>query len=576
MSRAETYARDVLSSKVVAGRLIKLAAQRFLSDLERDDIYFDEAEANKFIFFSENHCCLWEDRWEGQPVKILPWMAFIFQQIYGWYRKSDGLRRVRQVYVQVAKKNGKTTIAGTLANFHLFADERINTPKVFVGANNEDQAKICVNITGQIIEKSPDLNEHVTEGTVKIFRYMKDIREIVHSERNGFITPLSKETGDKQSKTAGGKHGINPSLGIIDEYAMAADDALLDTIESAQAARQEPLMFIITTAGFNLSGPCFQKLRRVGVDVLEGTIQDDAFLPFIFEMDRTRNEKGDTVIDSIEDEANWIKCNPSLDVSVSREFLRGRMNKAKQEGGSSAVNVKTLNFDEWCETPEVWIPKDIFDKNIHGMKVEDLAGLRCFGGLHVLSARELNAFSLFFPNVRENLHATITLFWMPETAVVEPQTKMDFGRWTDVGWIKTCPGNTIDNDFAFDLIMGEISKFDMNSFAFPVEADKSDIVQALVKSGIVGNPISQGYKTNSEPTKVWEKLILSAQVEHFSNPVLSWTNSNCMKLQKGDDVRIERSGGKTAGVVACINAVAQWKTIEADNEQMEKFTFESL
>src|SRR6185369_2171973 len=130
---------------------------------------------------------LWEDKRRGKPVEIKPWMAFIFQQIYGWFYTETKLRRVRKVYVQVAKKNAKSTLCGVLANYHLFKDARVNTPKVFVGANNEDQAKICVNIAGKIVEQSPDLYEYVEDGEVDIFNYKENITNIVHRTRDGFI-----------------------------------------------------------------------------------------------------------------------------------------------------------------------------------------------------------------------------------------------------------------------------------------------------------------------------------------------------------------------------------------------------
>jgi phage terminase large subunit-like protein len=195
--------------------------------------------------------------------------------------------------------------------------------------------------------------------------------------------------------------------------------------------------------------------------------------------------------------------------------------------------------------------------------------MSCFGGIQLLSSKELNAFTLIFPYVRENVHAVRTVFWMAEHAVVENHMKMDFGRWKGE-WIVTCPGNTIDNEFIFNGLMGEISRYRMHSLAFPVNAERHDIVQALVREGIECNPISQGYRGNSEPTFHWEKMITAGEVEHFGNPVLSWSNSQCMVLRKGDDIRIERAGGKTAGIVSCINALAQWKTIEA----MDKPEFE--
>jgi phage terminase large subunit-like protein len=478
-------------------------------------------------------------------------MLFIFQQTFGWIKKSDGLRRVRKVYVQVAKKNAKSTLCGILSAFHLFADERIKTPKIFTMANNEEQAKICVNICGKIIEQSPDLYDYVDEGTVDLFRYKENIVNIVHGERDGFMKAMAKEPEGKQKKQAGGKHGFNPSMGIIDEYGMADGAEGLETLETAQAAREEPLMFMITTAGHKQNGPCYSQLRRTGIDILQGITDDDSYLPFIFEMD-----KGDSIFD----ESVWIKSNPNLNVSVFAEFLRSQVRKAKNEGGATEINIRTLNFNEWCETAEVWISKDTWDANSHGFKIEELEGRECYGSIYIISQKELGCFTMFFPNVGENLHAVKTIFWMPEKFVTDNETKTDFARWKNSGHIITCEGNAVDNTFIYDTIVEQSSKYKLHSFAFPVNSERHDIVQSLINNGVTGNPISQGYRASSEPTFAWEALLTKGEIEHFNNPVLSWTNSNCMVKRNGDDVRIERNGARTAGIISCINAFAQYKT----------------
>ena len=558
MSRAEQYARWVLEpgNSEKTGRLIKLAAQRFLKDLERDDIYFDEKEADKIVNFAERYCHLWEDKWRGQPIKIMPWMAFVFQQIYGWIRKEDGLRRVRKVYVQVAKKNGKTTIAGTLNLFHLFADSKIQTPKIFVGANNEDQAKICVNISGKIIEQSPYLSDMVDEGDVNLFKYKENIVTVVHVERDGFIKPLSKETNSAKSTTSGGKHGFNPSLGVIDEYAMADSDALLNTLESAQAARAEPLIFCITTAGFKKEGPCFQLLRRTGVELLDGLIDDDSYLPFIFELDKD---------DDIGDEAKWMKCNPNLGVSVFPEFLRSRMKAAKNEGGSKMVDVRTLNFNEWCETPEVWIPQEVWAKNTHGFSEKMLLGRTCYASIEVTSGLSLNAVSLFFPNISGDIHGVKTMFWMPMDAIRNSNIKVEFEGWAEEGFIEVCDGNVIDNDFIFNKIMALFGLYNIHSLAFNVTLTNHDILQALVRNGVECNPISTSYKAQNTPVGHWEELLTQGKIEHFGNPVLAWMNgSTQVNRNKDGDRRVMKAEGRTSGITASVNALAQWKTIMAN------------
>ena len=559
MTACETYARWVLdpANENENGLYIKLAAKRFLADLEREDIYFDESEALKFRVFAEEHCCLWEDKWRGKPVKIMPWMGFIFDQVYGWIRKEDGLRRVKSVYVQVAKKNAKSTLAGTLANYHLYSDKRIKTPKVFVGANNEDQAKICVNIAGKIIEQSPDLYDWVEDGTVDLFRYKENIVNIVHNERDGFIKALSKEGSDKKSTTSGGKHGINPSLGLVDEYAMASAADLLNTLESAQAAREEPLMFVITTAGFNMEGPCYQKLRKTGIDILDGVAEDDSYLPFIFEMD-----KGDDIYD----ETKWRKSNPNLGISVFPQFLRSRLTKAKNEGGTTEVDVKTLNFNMWCESPEVWIPNDVWISNTHGLKIDDIRYSNdLYAGIEIISGLSLNSFCLMAPNMSGDIHGFKWIFWMPEAKVKDNEIKFDFTRFVDDGWIKTTPGNVIDNDLAFEIIWNEIKEYYVHSMAFNINIQNNDVLQALVKNGLTVNPISQSYKGLSEPTKEWEALATAKRIEHFDNPVITWMNSNCMVIRKGNDIMLEKQRGRISGISAAIHALAQYKTIEALN-----------
>lgn len=557
MSRAHDYAKWVLdpANAHLTGRLIKLAAKRFAEDLERSDLYFDEKQANRIVNFAEKYCCLWEDKWRGEPVTIMPWMAFVFQQIYGWYYKETGLRRYRRVYVQVAKKNGKTTIAGVLNNYHLFADDRVQTPKVFVGANNEDQAKICVNISGKLIEQSPMLYSYVEDGEVNLFKYKENIVNVVHKGRDGFIKPLSKETSNTTSAAAGGKHGFNPSLGVIDEYAMADTDALLNALESGQAARQEPLIFCITTAGFKKNGPCYLQLRKTGIEVLEGVAKDDNYLPIIFEMD-----KGD----DITDENNWQKCNPNLGISVFPEFLRSRLAAAKNEGGSKMVDVRTLNFNEWCETPEVWITNDVWVKNSHGTAIEKLYGRECYGGLEMSSGLNMNALVLFFPAINEQSAAVLPLFWMPFDAIRSSNIRIDYESWAEGGFLQVCDGNVIDNDWAYGKVYEFISRFNLHSIAFNLTLSSHDVVQALIRANVSCNPISQGYRTQSLPTKAWEEMLMAGEIDHLNNPVLAWQNLNTqISRSKDGEVRIQKMQGMNSGIAAAIQAIAQWKTISS-------------
>jgi phage terminase large subunit-like protein len=542
MTAAETYARWAIDS-AETGRLIKLAAQRFLNDLKRDDIYFDEEEGSHMLNFGERYCYQWEGDFMGVPIKWEPWQWFVFQQVFGWIKKDTKTRRFDECYVQVAKKNGKSTTCAVLADFHLIAD-KINTPKVFTAANNEDQAKISVNMAGRIIEASPDLADLVEEGTLRVFNYKDNITEIVNTEKNGFIKAFSKETSDKKSKTSGGKHGVNASLGIVDEFGMSPDHGASKAIKTSMASRRERLMFYITTAGYNMDGPCYQELRRIGIQVLEGAVIKDNYLPIIFEMDEG---------DDWKDEKNWKKCNPNLDISVNRDFLRGMVSDAVTYGGKTEVDVKTLNFNMWVDSPEVFIAGEVWDLNSHNSTIEE--STECYGGLEVGPSGDVTALCLLFPGEIVKIKM---LFIIAE----ESLKTHDFYR-DNKDFLTIDAGNVVDNELAVNWIINEFQKYNLHSFCFPKPQENNSIVQGLIKSGYIGNSMSQGMSGISNATEEWEKLLRAGQIDHFNNPILKWMNSNCLAIRKESGTRIEKNG-KVLGIYACLNALAQWRSVDAD------------
>jgi phage terminase large subunit-like protein len=563
MTGAEKYSRWVLDpvNEKKTGRLIKLAAKRFLSDLQRTDVYFDEVEAVKMVNFGERYCYQWEGDFEGVPVTFQDWQRFIFEQVYGWFYTETKLRRFEEVYVQIAKKNGKSTMSAVLMNYHLFADERVKTPKVFTGANNEDQAKICVNMAGRIVQFSPDLNDFVEEGKVKLSTYGINITEVIHKEKNGFIKAFAKESGDKKSKTAGGKHGVNASLGVIDEFGMSPDHGASKPIKTSMISRKERLMFYITTAGFNLEGPCYTELRKVGIQVLEGSVIKDNYLPLIFEIDKPADEDGKpmpiTVEWLLQNEWSWDQSNPNIDVSVQRKNLKSDLGDALTYGGTTEVDTLTLNFNIWMNSPEVFIPADVWNRNYHGTDPDILDGKECFAGIEVGPSGEISAIAFLFPG-------EIVKFKMVYI-IAEESIKLNETYLKNRDSLMIDPGNEVDNDIAIKWISDIFSKYKLHSFCFPVTHKNNSIIQGLIKLGYEGNPISQGLSGIADATMEWEKLLRAGQVEHFNDEILRVMNSNCLAIRKEAGTRVEKSS-RVLGIYACLDAIAQWKTIEAERK----------
>jgi phage terminase large subunit-like protein len=215
------------------------------------------------------------------------------------------------------------------------------------------------------------------------------------------------------------------------------------------------------------------------------------------------------------------------------------------------------------ESPEVFIPSELWDRNTHGFNVDDLIGQECFGGIELVGAKGMSAMCLLFPGAE--LAAVRMLFWGPEEYFKNNTDRFDkLNEWKD--FIKVDAGNTVENNFIIGWLLEELEKYNLHSFSFPKLKENDDIVQGLIKEGLKGLPISQSVGGIGNPTTQWEDLLHASKIEHFRNPVLTWMNSNCNVIRKEAGIRIEKQGSRVVGVSACINAVAQWKTVEAENK----------
>lgn len=557
----EKYARSVISGEIITGKWMRLACHKFLLDLDRDDIVLDEEQGNRAINFIEKKLRHWEGSWRGKPLILEDWQRFIVMQIFGW--QKGGKRRIRSVYIQIARKNGKTAFAAAILLYHLFLDHE-NTPQILVGANNEDQAKICVNSAGRIIQQSPVLHDMVDEENVKLSIYGRNVVGIYYHERDGSVKAMSKnpETQD----------GFNPSLGVVDEYHEAKDDALLNVIESGQGARPEPLLLVVTTAGFDKQGPCYKKLRRSSVDMLSGRVEDDSHLAFIFEMDEG---------DDWKEERLWLKANPNLGVSVFPDYLRGRLVKAKNEGGSKEVDFKTKNLNMWVDAPTVWIQDETWMKNAYGIDESELEGKICYGGLDLSTGIDLNAFALYFPNIKEingrNISAVKWWFWIPKTQVKTEH--FDYTDWVEAGYITVTEGvfeNIIDHKKIIYDICELPKKYSIQALAFDQRLAYHGVVQEL--GTVFGTseddnfiqglyPFTQSMPNVSLATKELETQVTNAQLEHFGNPVARWMMANVV-LKRDPIGQImpdkSKSAHKIDGVAALVNAKYLDMRIEAN------------
>ena len=535
---AESYADDVVKGNIVVCEYVRLAVKRYFEDL-RDALdkgwYFDKKAAMRAISFIEKlkHT---KGEWAGQRFRLEPWQQFVLWNIFGW-KNADGTRRFRYAYIEIARKNGKTALSAGVGLYMLFADGE-SRPEVYSAATVKDQAKICFSDAVEIV-RATALKEYLTP-----YR-----GSIVYEQKGGMMKPLSSDYGTHD--------GLNPSCGIIDEFHAHKDSGMFDVIKSAFGARKQPLMFIITTAGFNKSGACYAYRDNV-IKVLRGVNRDDSLFGIIY----TQDDKSEW-----DDPRMWIKSNPNLGVSISPEYLADQVKDAKNRP-EAVRNVMTKNVNMWVDAERTWILDDAWMQCIGDTSPEDLKGCECWGGLDLSNVSDITAYVLVFHEY--DRFQLLPFFWIPEERMLEKIRKenINYDRWVSDGYVIVTPGNIVDYDFVQADILRINERYDVRSIAFD-RWNSSQTIIDLQNEGLTFTPFGQGYGSMSAPTKEFEKLVLAGKVEHFGKPVLRWMlASTVVMTDPAGNIKPDKakSSQKIDGIVASIMGLGEWMTAQAKEE----------
>lgn len=535
---AEEYARRVSDGEILVCEYVHLAVRRYYSDLEMaldKGWYFDRKAAQRAINFIEKlkHT---KGQWAGQRFKLEAWQQFIIWNIFGW-KKADGTRRFRYAYVEIARKNGKTALSAGIGLYMLFADGE-SRPEVYSAATVKDQAKICFSDAVEIV-KATDLKNYLTP-----YR-----NSIVYELKGGMMKPLSSDYGTHD--------GLNPSCGIIDEFHAHKDSGMFDVIKSAFGARKQPLMFIITTAGFNKAGACYAYRDNV-IKILRGINEDDALFGIIYTMDSKEEWDNPKM---------WIKSNPNLGVSLFPNYLEDQVNDAKNRP-EAVRNVMTKNVNLWVDAAKTWILDDMWMKCMGETDLEGLKGCQCWGGLDLSNVSDITSFVLLFHE--NDKFQLLPFFWIPEETMLEKIRKenINYDKWVAGGFVKVTAGNIVDYDFVKADILTIVEDYDLQSSAYD-RWNSSQTIIDLQNEGMECTPFGQGYGSMSAPTKEFEKLVLTEKIEHFGNPVLRWMLASiAIMTDPAGNIKPDKSKStqKIDGIVAAIMALGEWMTAQAEED----------
>ena len=480
------------------------------------EFWYDETTADKAVAFFADHLVLSEGKWAGQPFILEPWQEHdIIRPLFGW-KRANGKRRYRRAFVWVARKNGKTELAAGVALLVLLGDGE-QAGQVFSIASEADQAKIVFTKAGNMVARSPSLSE-------KLESYTKSI-----------YCPSLNASFRFLSGKPGGKHGLSMSGLVGDEVHEWRDGDLYTFVHDSAAAREQPLEFMISTAG--VRGTHGEEIFSESVARLAGDIEDKYTLDVIYAAD----PDDDWTLPS-----TWAKANPNLGISLQLEDMAEACKQARQLPRIEN-DFKRYKLNIWTDQATRWLPIDAVDDE--GFKFgwdhcqgpigwrdleAHLAGKRCFGGLDLASTQDLSALIWWFP-IQPGLEvpAVLARFFKP-AALLKAHGKRDklpYEKWAKDGVLKTTPGNVTDYAFIREQIYRDAETFEIAYYGVEdreaseggLAIDRfnaTDTAVQLQQEGIPVVMMGQGFVSLSAPAKELERLVVSNGFHHGHQPLL--------------------------------------------------------
>jgi len=503
---AEQYIEDVLSGRQVACRWVRLMCERHRRDLEdgaERGLHFDATAAQMVIAFFAllKHS---KGEWAGRTIVLEPWQQAVLWILFGW-KRADGTRRFRTAYLEVARKNGKSTMAAGLGLYLLLADGEPGA-EVYSAATKRDQARITHSEATRMAKASPQIRREVN--------IVRDNIHIVDTASK--FEPLGADSDTMD--------GLNVHAAIVDELHAHKNRDTWDVLETATGSRRQPMVFAITTSGYDRQSLCFQE-HEYTEKVLEGLIEDDSFFGAIYTLDEE---------DDWQDERCWIKANPNLGVSKKWDDMRMKAMRAAEMPAALNAFLR-LELDIWTQSETKWVSIEHWKRCGTAVDPLGLQGRTCYGGLDLSSTTDVSAFVLVFPPQHEDDdYQVLCRFFIPEDAMVERsrRDRVPYDVWVRQGYVTATPGNVIDYAWILDQVDQDAQAYDLKEIAF----DRWGASRIQTQLMEMGGPdflvqFGQGFRSMSPPMKELEKLILSEKLAHGNNPVLNWMADNLVARQ---------------------------------------------
>ena len=551
VERAAAYMQAVASAAAPACKWARLAVQRQLDDLARAPSadwpwVFDKERAERPCHFIELLPHI-KGKWakEGRNIHLEGWQAFIITTIFGWVHRDTGLRRFREAYIEVPRKNAKSTISSGIALYMLAADGEQGAD-VYSAATTRDQARIVFDDAKAMAQRSPGLRDYCG---VAILQHALTVAATASR-----FAPLAAEGSTLD--------GLNVHFAVIDELHAHKTRAVYDVIDTARGAREQAMLWIITTAGTDRSGICHERRTHV-TKVLENVLPDPSLFGIIYTLDDD---------DDPFDRRNWAKANPNWGISVLPDDMEAAARKA--EAMPSALNnFLTKRLNVWVSGESPWMDMRTWDK-CGDATLRDLTtyhGAKAWIGLDLAQKKDFAALCIVFQ--REDQWAVCTRLYLNELAIQE-SGNAHLSGWARQGYVHVTDGDLTDFDVVAEHLRQFCRDFDVQEVAFD-PALSMYFAGKLIEEGLPLVEIAQRAMFFTQPLLQVENMVLEGTLRHDANPVMTWMVSNLVvKVSKFNELRAptkERPENKIDGPIAMLMALGRALASAKDTGDMDSF-----
>lgn len=543
----QEYARQVAEGLIPACHWTIEAVKRQIDDLQREPSddwpwVFDPERAARPCEFVELLPHI-KGKWarERQLIVLDAWQCFTVTTVFGWVHRVTGLRRFREVYIEVPRKNAKSTLSSGIALFMLSADGE-HGAEVYSAATTRDQARIVFDDAKAMAERTPDMRTYLG---VAILSHCITVAHMASK-----FSPLAAEASTQD--------GLNVHCAIVDELHAHRKRDLYDVIDTARGAREQSLLWLITTAGTDRSGICYERRTHI-TKILDRVIDDPTMFGIIYSID----DKDDPF-----DPSTWAKANPNWMVSVLPDDMHAAARKAAAMP-SALNNFLTKRLNVWVNGESPWMDMRAWERCAQpGLKLEDFAGERCYIGLDLAQKKDFAALCLVFE--RGGIWHVFVRLYLNEQAVQE-SGNAHLAGWARQDFVQVTPGDLTDFDVVASDLRSYCRQFDVQEIAFD-PALSMYFAGKLIEEGLPLVEIAQRALFFTPPLIQVENLVLEKKLKFDGNPVMTWMVSNLVvKVSKFNELRAptkERPENKIDGVMAMLMALG--RALLTESQEIEQ------